>query len=285
MGQAPPSGGVSLRTFNRNFVGRSGTKDASVYLCSPEVAAVSALHGVITDPRDHGECPVVKMPEKYIIDDRMIIDPPADSASVEVLRGPNIIPLKALEPMPDKLSCEVILKTEDNISTDHIMPAGAKVLPFRSNIPKISEFVYHTVDETFHDRALKLRDAGGSAIVGGGNYGQGSSREHAGLAPRFLGTRFKIVKDFARIHRANLVNFGILPLIFKDSADYDRINQGDKLMISGVHAQLNAGGDITVENVTQGYEFATVARLSDRDRAILLAGGKLNYTREQARKE
>lgn len=284
MGQAPPSKGVSLRTFNRNFVGRSGTRDADVYLCSPEIAVVSAIRGVITDPREFGDYPHVVMPEKYVVDDRMIIPPATDPEEVEVMRGPNIIPLEPLEAMPDELSCEVILKTGDNISTDHIMPAGARVLPFRSNIPKISEFVYEAVDETFHQRALSIRETGGNVIVGGSNYGQGSSREHAGLAPRFLGTRFKITKDFARIHRANLINFGILPLLFKDPADYDRISQGDKLSISDVHRQLNAGGDIIVRNVTQGYELVTIARLSDRDRTILLAGGKLNYTREQARK-
>jgi aconitate hydratase len=282
MGQAPPSKGVSLRTFNRNFVGRSGTKDADVYLCSPEVAAVSAIRGVITDPREFGEYPHVAMPEKYLIDDRMIIPPAESPDEVEVVRGPNIIPLEPLEPLPDELSCEVILKTEDNISTDHIMPAGAKVLPFRSNIPRISEFVYATVDESFHDRAVDLKAAGGSAIVGGSNYGQGSSREHAGLAPRFLGTRFKIVKDFARIHKANLINFGILPLLFRDAADYDRINQGDRLVIRNAREQVKTQDEITVLNDTQGYEFTAIASLSDRDRAILLAGGKLNFTREQA---
>ncbi len=282
MGQAPPSKGVSLRTFNRNFVGRSGTKDADVYLCSPEVAAVSAIRGVITDPREFGEYPHVAMPETYLIDDRMIIPPAENPDDVEVVRGPNIIPLEPLEPLPDELSCEVILKTEDNISTDHIMPAGAKVLPFRSNIPKISEFVYATVDESFHDRALGLKAAGGSAVVGGSNYGQGSSREHAGLAPRFLGTRFKIVKDFARIHKANLINFGILPLLFKDAADYDRIKQGDRLAIRNVREQVKTQDEITVHNDTQGYEFQAIATLSQRDRAILLAGGKLNFTREQA---
>jgi aconitate hydratase len=284
MGQAPPSGGVSLRTFNRNFLGRSGTKDADVYLCSPEVAVVSAIRGVVTDPREFGDYPHVKMPKDYIIDDRMIILPLDDTSEVEVRRGPNIVALQPLEPMPDELSCEVVLKTGDNISTDHIMPAGARVLPFRSNIPKIAEFVYETVDETFHDRALALKDFGGSSIIGGSNYGQGSSREHAGLAPRFLGTRFKIVKDFARIHRANLVNFGILPLMFKDEHDYDRIEQGDRLAIKNVRGQIETSEEITVSNQTQGFDFVTIARLSERDKAILLAGGKLNYTREQASK-
>jgi len=282
MGQAPPSKGVSLRTFNRNFMGRSGTKDAEVYLCSPEVAAVSAITGVVTDPREFGAYPQVEVPDKYIIDDRMIIPPPGDGSSVEVLRGPNIVPLETLEPMPERLECTVVLKAGDNISTDHIMPAGAKVLPYRSNIPAISEFVYQTLDPSFHDRALALKDHGGSAVIGGSNYGQGSSREHAGLAPRFLGTRFKIVKDFARIHKANLINFGILPLRFADPADYDRVSQGDKLVIENVPGQLKARGNVTVRNVTQVYDIATVAELSERDVACLLAGGKLNMTRQEA---
>lgn len=282
MGQAPPSEGVSLRTFNRNFQGRSGTKDAYVYLCSPEVAVVSAIKGEITDPRSFGAYPTVKVPDQFAVDDRMILPPAADPDAVEIVRGPNIVPLEPLPPLPDELSCTVILKAGDNISTDHIMPAGAKVLPFRSNIPKISEFVYEAVDPSFPQRALELKNNGGSAVIGGSNYGQGSSREHAGLAPRYLGTRFKIVKDFARIHKANLINFGILPLQFADPADYDRIKQGDKLVIHHVHQQLKAGGDVAVTNETQNYSFTAKADLSERDRAILLAGGKLNYTKQQA---
>ncbi len=284
MGQAPPSGGVTLRTFNRNFMGRTGTKDSFSYLCSPEVAVVSALKGEITDPRTYGDCPEVVMPEKYIIDDRMIIDPVDDSSGIEVLRGPNIIPLETLPELSDELSCEVVLKTGDNISTDHIMPAGAKVLPYRSNIPEISKFVYHAVDETFHDRSLQLKEKGGSVIIGGSNYGQGSSREHAGLAPRYLGTRFKIVKDFARIHKANLINFGILPLLFESDADYDKINQGDVLSISNARAQIKEGTTVTVKNETQGYEFVAKAPLSERDKEIVLAGGKLNFTKAKASK-
>jgi len=282
MGQAPPSKGVSLRSFNRNFQGRSGTKDAEVYLCSPEVAVVSALRGEITDPREYGEYPQISVPGNLPVDDRMIIPPAADPAKVEILRGPNIVPLEALDPLPAELSCTVILKCGDNISTDHIMPAGAKVLPFRSNIPKISEFVFETIDPTFPSRALAVKEQGGSAVIGGSNYGQGSSREHAGLAPRFLGVRFKIVKDFARIHKANLINFGILPLQFASEADYDRVAPGDKLVIHGVIEQLKVGGNVTVENTTQGFTFETKADLSERDRAILLAGGKLNFTRQQA---
>lgn len=282
MGQAPPSKGVSLRTFNRNFIGRSGTKDADVYLCSPEVAAVSAITGVITDPREFGAYPQVQLPEQYLVDDRMIIAPPGTADEVEIVRGPNIVPLEALEPMPETLSCVVALIVGDNISTDHIMPAGAKVLPLRSNIPAISEFVYAAVDPTFPQRALALKEQGGSVVIGGSNYGQGSSREHAGLAPRYLGTRFKIVKDFARIHKANLINFGILPLKFKDQADYDRIHQGDRLVIEHVPQQLQHAGEVVVRNETQGYDFPTVADLSQQDVEILLAGGKLNHTRRMA---
>lgn len=282
MGQAPPSGGYSLRTFNRNFQGRSGTKDANVFLCSPEVAAVSAIRGVLTDPREFGAYPHVEMPERYHADDKLILAPAADSASVEVKRGPNIVPLEDLEPLSDSLSCTVALKTGDNISTDHIMPAGAKVLPFRSNIPGISKFVYEAVDPGFSDRCLELKASGGSAVIGGSNYGQGSSREHAGLAPRFLGVRFKIVKDYARIHKANLINFGILPLTFANPADYDRLEQGDRLEISNVIEQIKAGERVTVRNSSKGYDFTTIADLSDRDKSILLAGGKLNFTRQAA---
>lgn len=282
MGQAPPSGGYSLRTFNRNFQGRSGTRDANVFLCSPEVAAVSAIRGVLTDPRDFGPYPQVEMPERYHADDKLIIPPADDPGSVEVKRGPNIVPLEELDPLPDQLSCTIALKVGDNISTDHIMPAGAKVLPFRSNIPGISRFVFESVDPTFSDRCLELKSSGGSAIIGGSNYGQGSSREHAGLAPRYLGVRFKIVKDYARIHKANLINFGILPLTFADPADYDRIAQGDRLEISSVIEQISAGPVVTVWNVTKGYEFSARADLSERDKQILLAGGKLNYTRRAA---
>jgi aconitate hydratase len=282
MGQAPPSGGYSLRTFNRNFQGRSGTRDANVFLCSPEVAAASAVTGVLTDPRDLGVYPQVEMPSSYHADDRLIIPPAADSAAVEVRRGPNIVPLEELDALPANLSCTVALKTGDNISTDHIMPAGARVLPYRSNIPAISKFVFEAVDPAFADRSLGLKDSGGSAIIGGSNYGQGSSREHAGLAPRFLGVRFKIVKDYARIHKANLINFGILPLVFADPQDYERIEAGDRLEINDLPGQLRSGSRVQVLNTSQGYEIDTIADLSPREVEILLAGGKLNYTRNQS---
>jgi aconitate hydratase len=276
MGQAPPSQGVSLRTFNRNFLGRSGTKDAYVYLCSPEVAAVSALRGEITDPRDFGEYPAVEAPEKYLIDDRMIIAPPEDGSTAIVERGPNIIPLDEFSATPDLIESTVILKTADNISTDHIMPAGSKVLPFRSNIPEISKFTYYLVDPDFHDRALALKDSGGSIIIGGSNYGQGSSREHAAIAPRYLGVTAVIVKDFARIHWTNLINFGIVPLQFASPADYDTVAQGDRLAIRGLHAQMRSGAQIQVDNLTKGTSFMTKHTLSSRQVEVLLAGGLIN---------
>jgi aconitate hydratase len=278
MGQAPPSGGVSIRSFNRNFVGRSGTKDAQVYLTSPEVCAYTALKGVIADPREMGSQPEIKIPEKFYIDDRSIVVPPEEGSKVEIVRGPNIAPLPKREAMPAELKGEVLLKLEDNITTDHIMPAGAKILPLRSNIPKISEFVFFYVDQTFPQRA---KEAGTFAIVGGENYGQGSSREHAALAPMYLGMQFALTKSFARIHKTNLVNFGILPLTFANEKDYDKLKQGDELKISGVREALQAGKNLKVKNVTQGYEFEAVYDLSQRQIAILLAGGLLNYTKEQ----
>ncbi len=276
MGQAPPSQGVSLRTFNRNFLGRSGTKDAYVYLCSPEVAVVSALKGEITDPRDWGEYPAVTMPEKYLVDDRMIISPPDDPSGVVVERGPNIVPLEDFSVTPDSIESEVVLKTADNISTDHIMPAGAKVLPFRSNIPEISKFTYYVLDPGFHDRCLALKDKGGSIIIGGSNYGQGSSREHAAIAPRYLGVKAVIVKDFARIHWNNLINFGIVPLQFSELADYDTVEQGDRLAIRNLHAQMRNGREVQVDNLTKGTGFTAKHTLSERQVAVLLAGGLIN---------
>ena len=280
MGQAPPSQGVSLRTFNRNFLGRSGTKDAYVYLCSPEVAAVSALRGEITDPRDWGEYPAVEMPEQYLVDDRMIIDPPADASAVVVERGPNIVPLEDFTATPDGIEAEVILKTADNISTDHIMPAGAKVLPYRSNIPEISKFTFGVVDSEFHDRAMAMKENGGSIIIGGSNYGQGSSREHAAIAPRYLGVKAVIVKDFARIHWNNLINFGIVPLQFADPADYDSVAQGDRLAIRDLHSQIRNGSEVRVDNLTKGTSFTATHSLSGRQVHVLLAGGLINTVKE-----
>lgn len=272
MGQSPSTDAVSLRTFNRNFLGRSGTKSAQVYLCSPEVAVAAALTGQITDPRKLGAYPEIKMPKKFLVDDNLIIAPAEDPEKVEVLRGPNIQPLPAKEQLPDVLAGEVLLKTGDNITTDHIMPAGAKVLPLRSNIPKISEYVFEVVDPTFPRRAI---EAGGGFIVGGANYGQGSSREHAALAPMYLGVKAVITKSFARIHMANLVNFGIIPLTFGDEADYDRIDQGDELDLK----VKNLKGTVTLKNRTKGESYQLVHSLSPKDIDILKAGGSLAYAK------
>lgn len=279
MGQSPNSGGISLRTFNRNFEGRSGTKDGQIYLVSPEMAAASALSGYLTDPRELGEMPEFELPEKFTINDNMIVEPAAeaDMESIEVLRGPNIKPFPQAEPLAETIEAGVSLKVGDNITTDHIMPAGAKILPLRSNIPKISEFCFAVCDEGFHDRALSM---GKSIIVGGSNYGQGSSREHAALAPLYLGVKAVITKSFARIHMANLVNAGILPLTFADESDYDTIEQGDVLVIENVEKQLRAGNAISVTNKTKGITFTANVSVSDRQKDMLAAGGLLNYTKE-----
>lgn len=278
MGQAPPSGGVSVRSFNRNFEGRSGTVDAKVFLASPETCVATALRGAITDPRDLGiPHEVVGEPEAYVHNDNMLLAPPADGAAVEVLRGPNIKPLPEFKPMPKDLAGEVLLKTGDNITTDHIMPAGAKVLPLRSNIPAISEFVFERVDKGFVARA---REKGGGMVVGGDNYGQGSSREHAALAPKYLGVSVVLVKAFARIHLANLINFGILPLTFVNPADYEKVAQGDRLELPGVRDALVPGKPVRVRNATKGVEFEAAHPMNDRQIRILRAGGLLPFTRE-----
>ncbi len=281
MGQSPNSKGISLRTFNRNFEGRSGTKDGQIYLVSPEVAAASALAGVLTDPRTLGEMPDFKLPDKFTVNDNMIVPPVSaeDMDSVEVLRGPNIKPFPVSEPLPETIEAGVSLKVGDNITTDHIMPAGAKILPLRSNIPKISEYCFAVCDEKFHDRALEM---GKSIIVGGSNYGQGSSREHAALAPLYLGVKAVIVKSFARIHMANLINAGIVPMTFVNEADYDGIDQTDVLKIENIGKQIAAGSAIKVQNVTKGNEFEVNADLSERQKEMLYAGGLLNYTKKNA---
>ena len=277
MGQAPATGTVSLRTFPRNFKGRSGTKDDYVYLCSPETAAASALTGRITDPRTLGEAPEIQYPEKFKFKSNWFILPPSDRASVEIIRGPNIKPLPDFEPLPDELKATVLIKVNDNISTDIIMPAGSRVLPYRSNIPAISEFVFEIIDPEFPARA-KEHEAG--VVIAGDNYGQGSSREHAALAPRYLGVRIKIVKSFARIHKANLINFGILPLVFSDPADYESIRQGDKISISGIKNAI-ANGVTEIPVSVGGREIMTRLDVSDRERRILLAGGILNLAKKQ----
>ena len=281
MGFSPNSGGVSLRTFNRNFEGRSGTKDAKVYLVSPELAAVSALTGYITDPRSFGEYPEIVMPDSFKINDSAVILPaPADEADkVEVLRGPNIKPLPEFLPLEDKLTAELALKVGDNITTDHIMPAGSKILPFRSNIPYLSKFCFAVCDESFSERAKKIRESGKySIVVGGSNYGQGSSREHAALVPLYLGVKAVITKSFARIHAANLVNAGIVPLTFEDPDDYDRLNQGDSLEISGLFDAMTSG-KATLKDITTGESFTLLCTLSARSADILRAGGLLKYTK------
>lgn len=284
MGQSPNSKGVSLRTFNRNFEGRSGTKDGQIYLVSPEMAAVSALTGYLTDPRTLGDMPEFKLPEHFKINDNMVV-PPADEAdmdSVEVLRGPNIKPFPQTSPLDDSIDCQVSLKVGDNITTDHIMPAGAKILPLRSNIPAISQHCFTVCDEDFPRRAKNM---GKSIIVGGSNYGQGSSREHAALAPLYLGIKAVLVKSFARIHRANLINAGILPLTFVNEADYDKINQGDEIVLADVRADVEADmSKLTVVNKTTGVEIPILCELTGRTKDIILAGGLLDYTREQLSK-
>jgi aconitate hydratase len=281
MGQAPPSGAISIRTMNRNFPGRSGTPDDQVYLASPYIAAACALKGEITDPRTLGPRPPrIPMPKQFLIDDGLILPPSSKPEEVAIERGPNIRSLPTRGPLEDLMEGSVMLKVGDNITTDHILPAGAKVLPLRSNIPAISEYLFERVDPVFHKRAKEM---GGGFVVAGENYGQGSSREHAALAPMYLGIKAILTKSYARIHRSNLINFGILPLIFKDPDEFSAIQQGDRLRITDLRSKLEEGGPLKIENVTKGRVFEVSHGLNSREREVLLAGGLLNYTRNHGR--
>ena len=275
MGFSPNSGGVSLRTFNRNFEGRSGTADGQVYLVSPETAVAAALTGEITDPMLLGKMPEVSMPKAFKIDDSAVIPPASleEAKDLPILRGPNIKPFPDSKPLEDSLSAPLVLKVGDNITTDHIMPAGAKILPYRSNIPHLSQYCFAVCDETFPERA---KAAGESIIVGGNNYGQGSSREHAALVPLYLGVRAVITKSFARIHAANLINAGIVPLTFENPEDYDNLTQGDALALSDIYAGLDSG-KLILKDVTTGQEFSLICSFTQRQKAILKAGGLLKY--------
>ena len=280
MGQSPRSGGVSLRTFNRNFEGRSGTADGQVYLVSPETAAASALAGVLTDPRTLGDYEPIALPEQFLINDNMILPPAPESEmdQVEIQRGPNIKPFPVSQALPVSIEKKAILKVGDNITTDHIMPAGAKILPFRSNIPYLSQFCFGVCDKEFPERC---KAAGGGIIIGGSNYGQGSSREHAALVPLYLGVKAVVAKSYARIHCANLANAGLIPLQFNDEADYDKIDQMDDLCLPHIRKELEAGTDVTMQDLTKGVEFRLTAMLTPRERQMVLAGGLLNYTKER----
>ena len=280
MGQSPRSGGVSLRAFNRNFEGRSGTADGQVYLVSPETAAASALAGVLTDPRTLGDYEPIALPELFLINDNMILPPAPESEmdQVEIQRGPNIKPFPVSQALPESIEKKAILKVGDNITTDHIMPAGAKILPFRSNIPYLSQFCFGVCDKEFPERC---KAAGGGIIIGGSNYGQGSSREHAALVPLYLGVKAVVAKSYARIHCANLANAGLIPLQFNDEADYDKIDQMDDLCLPHIRKELEAGTDVTMQDLTKGVEFRLTAMLTPRERQMVLAGGLLNYTKER----
>ncbi|OHB82332.1 MAG: aconitate hydratase [Planctomycetes bacterium RIFCSPHIGHO2_02_FULL_38_41] len=283
MGQAPAGGTVSLRTFPRNFPGRSGTEGDQVYLCSPETAVASAIYGKITNPKKLGSYPEIKEPERYLFNETIILKPlpVKERQKIEIIRGPNISPFPRLQPLSDDYEGEIILKVGDNITTDHIMPAGNEVLPLRSNIPAISEHVYELIDAAFVNRC---KEKGGGIIVGGENYGQGSSREHAALAPRFLGIQVKIAKSFGRIHRSNLINFGIVPLLFKNSGDYDSISQGDSICIQDMKKAVKEGQEeikalCRSKPGKQGKEISLILKATQREREILLNGGLLNTVR------
>jgi len=283
MGGAPASGQTSVRSYNRNFKGRSGTKDASVFLASPVSCAVFALKGEMTDPREAGiAIPAVKEPKKYLINRNFLIPPKQDGSEVKVIKGPNIKEVSIKGPLQDAIRAELLLVLGDNITTDDIMPAGSKVLPFRSNIPAISEFVFENIDATFSARAKEAKASGGGIIIGGENYGQGSSREHAAIAPMFLGVQAVIAKSFARIHRSNLINFGILPLVFTDPGDYGKSEKGDRLVIAGLFQALDGDQTFTVKNVIKGISFKVHSTLNGREAELIKKGGLLPYTRDKA---
>ncbi len=281
MGQAPASNAVSLRTFNRNFERRSGTASAGVYLVSPEVAVASALSGVLTDPRELGEAPTVEMPEKFLVNDNMVIAPESEGTVVEVIRGSNIKPFPINVELPDQVTGKILIKVGDNITTDHIIPSNAKLLPFRSNIPYLAEFCFTTSDPDFPKRA---KENGGGFILGGSNYGQGSSREHAALVPLQLGVKGVLAKSFARIHRANLINSGIIPMTFVRESDYETIDIGDELVLENTREQVAGGTEMVIRNKTKNNDIRVNISLSDRQIKMILAGGLLNYTRKQNEK-
>ncbi|MBW3562740.1 MAG: aconitate hydratase [Actinobacteria bacterium] len=288
MGQAPATNEISVRTVPRNFPGRSGTREDMVHLVSPETAIASAITGVVTDPRDLEnkydiEYPRIREPDDIVVNTEMLRKPPSaeEARKVEIRKGPNIASIPDMDPIPDEVEVPVLLKMGDDISTDEILPAGTRVLPYRSNIPKISEFTFDIVDETYDERAREVREGGGHTVVAGTNYGQGSSREHAALAPRYLGLRFVIARDYARIHWQNLINFGVLPLTFADGDDLASIDQGDTLRITNVHKSIQEGRQLEVENVDKGTSFTAEHQLSDRQVEVLLKGGIINWMKER----
>ncbi|MGH7573800.1 MAG: aconitase family protein, partial [Longimicrobiales bacterium] len=286
MGQAPATGRNSLRTVPRNFPGRSGTREDSVYLCSPETATASALAGVITDPRTLDmPYPRIREPGPRTVSAQVLVPPPQaeEGRKIDLLKGPNIESLPELEPLPDTLDVPVVLKVGDDISTDEILPAGSRVLPYRSNIPRIAEFSFEAVDPDYPERAKAASGEAGHAVVGGSNYGQGSSREHAALGPRYLGLRVVLVKSFARIHLQNLVNFGVLPLVFEDPADYDRIEQDNTLHIEGVHERLGSLEPFTVRVSPGDHTLLARSPISQREASVLRTGGLTNWIRQRVR--